>query len=165
MVTFLDSPIYCGSCGYDVRGLSTSICPECGRDLYEVGVRIPSRRGWLRRCFEVAYPVIAGLAPLLVFGYLASYLCPILVETDLDGSATYGRLGAYEEGIEIEYQARGRQLHWHWPIGDGRSHRRITEVDIRFLRTGPGTEPPNAGPINLLAVSPDAITFRGIQGD
>jgi hypothetical protein len=29
----------CGRCGYIVRGLARSICPECGSDLREVGVR------------------------------------------------------------------------------------------------------------------------------
>lgn len=28
----------CGHCGYDVRGLSTFICPECGNDLRSVGI-------------------------------------------------------------------------------------------------------------------------------
>ncbi len=31
----------CGHCGYDVRGLPTFICPECGRDLREVGILTP----------------------------------------------------------------------------------------------------------------------------
>src|ERR1700710_2036262 len=29
----------CGHCGYDVRGLPTFTCPECGSDLRQVGIR------------------------------------------------------------------------------------------------------------------------------
>lgn len=28
----------CGSCGYDVAGLETFVCPECGKDLRRVGI-------------------------------------------------------------------------------------------------------------------------------
>lgn len=31
----------CGNCGYCVRGISELICPECGSDLREVGIRTP----------------------------------------------------------------------------------------------------------------------------
>lgn len=31
----------CGHCGYDVRGLPTFICPECGKDLREAGILTP----------------------------------------------------------------------------------------------------------------------------
>lgn len=34
-----DKPVRsCGRCGYDVRGLTTFVCPECGSDLRTVGV-------------------------------------------------------------------------------------------------------------------------------
>jgi hypothetical protein len=35
------SPRACGRCGYDVRGLPTFACPECGSDLREVGIVAP----------------------------------------------------------------------------------------------------------------------------
>src|SRR2546425_8988559 len=28
----------CGNCGYNVRGLTTFICPGCGQDLRDVGI-------------------------------------------------------------------------------------------------------------------------------
>ncbi len=37
-----DEEARCGSCGYPTRGLPTSICPECGRDLNVVGTRRPT---------------------------------------------------------------------------------------------------------------------------
>ena len=33
----------CGHCGYSLRGLPSTICPECGSDTAVVGVRQPSR--------------------------------------------------------------------------------------------------------------------------
>lgn len=34
----------CGQCGYNVRGLSTFTCPECGSDLREVGIISPTAK-------------------------------------------------------------------------------------------------------------------------
>lgn len=31
----------CGACGYLAVGLTTSICPECGKDLADIGIRMP----------------------------------------------------------------------------------------------------------------------------
>jgi hypothetical protein len=42
-----DDHARCGHCGYPIRGLPTSICPECGADRNVVGVRRPS--GWNRQ--------------------------------------------------------------------------------------------------------------------
>jgi len=46
-----DAAPRCGHCGYDVRGLPSPVCPECGSDLRIVGVgrrRPPplSEAGW-----------------------------------------------------------------------------------------------------------------------
>lgn len=35
---------YCGHCGYGVRGMRNWECPECGKDLHEVGVITPAYR-------------------------------------------------------------------------------------------------------------------------
>jgi len=37
-----DEEARCGFCGYRTRGLPTSTCPECGRDLNVVGIRRPT---------------------------------------------------------------------------------------------------------------------------
>ena len=65
-----DAPILCGRCGYNVRGLPSDVCPECGGDLAVVGTRAGNRT-WTRRlshqCFywlaAVALPL--AVAPLL----------------------------------------------------------------------------------------------------
>jgi hypothetical protein len=48
----------CGACGYSVRGVQTTACPECGADLREAGI---ARRGGSNR---VALGIAAGVAAL-----------------------------------------------------------------------------------------------------
>ena len=44
----LGAEVLCGRCGYDVRGLPGTICPECGGDLAEVGRTTPRFRRWAK---------------------------------------------------------------------------------------------------------------------
>ena len=54
----------CGKCGYNVRGLPSSTCPECGSDLELVGrVPVNRQRGkTIRRAilFAVVLAIAAG---------------------------------------------------------------------------------------------------------
>ncbi len=49
--------VACGRCGYDVRGLPSDICPECGGDLNEVGRLAPQFRRW-----QAVPPLLRGVA-------------------------------------------------------------------------------------------------------
>jgi hypothetical protein len=44
-----DQPGKCGACGYQVRGIGSLNCPECGADLREVGITTRETGGslWL----------------------------------------------------------------------------------------------------------------------
>ena len=55
--------IGCAHCGYDVRGLPSDICPECGSDLNEVGRIAPQFRRW-----QAVPPLLRGLvfAPIVL---------------------------------------------------------------------------------------------------
>lgn len=63
----------CGRCGYRVKGLPTFICPECGSDLREVGIRggpgtsQPASRHWR--------------LPLLLAGWTLGLVCTAFVCT------------------------------------------------------------------------------------
>jgi hypothetical protein len=76
----------CGRCGYDVRGLPTFACPECGADLREVGIVAGEpphaaalffaavRRTWPRLLVAAiataaALAAAAGLAVALILSY------------------------------------------------------------------------------------------------
>jgi hypothetical protein len=66
------SDVPCPSCGYNLRGLTRDICPECGAR-FEIGlVNVPPRFGYLLALLAgclvmVALPVFA-LVELVVFG-------------------------------------------------------------------------------------------------
>jgi hypothetical protein len=49
----------CGKCGYGVRGLPTTTCPECGSDLREVGIVTPGVRSTLGPGMRLALWTIA----------------------------------------------------------------------------------------------------------
>lgn len=53
----------CGQCGYSLRGLPTTICPECGSDTAVVGTRRPSRNPGAARWIACAL----WIALLLIF--------------------------------------------------------------------------------------------------
>ena len=64
----------CGRCGYPARGLTTFICPECGSDLREVGIRTQAmRRAAGPIAIVVARTILVGV-PALVITALVSGL-------------------------------------------------------------------------------------------
>ena len=63
-----DAPQGCGNCGYNVRGLTTFKCPECGQDLREVGIDRKTALGpgfWVIM-FSLDFLIIAIVAVLIV---------------------------------------------------------------------------------------------------
>jgi class 3 adenylate cyclase len=74
----------CGRCGYDVRGLPTFFCPECGSDLREVGISSGTPPGLMtllilsiaasRRRMLVWSVVIVAVTLGVMFGALALVL-------------------------------------------------------------------------------------------
>lgn len=59
----------CGRCGYDVRGLPSSICPECGSDLKTVGIVEPGMAGRMTVGLRVLYwtLLVAIISPGVVW--------------------------------------------------------------------------------------------------
>ncbi len=56
----------CGACGYLVIGLTTRICPECGNDLSDVGIRMPGEARPMPRAlraflFTLVYWALAAI--------------------------------------------------------------------------------------------------------
>lgn len=63
-------PMSCGACGYQVQGLQSMSCPECGADLREVGiVPLDTGRGWST---PVVLIVIAVVMLVLAVLYLTA---------------------------------------------------------------------------------------------
>jgi class 3 adenylate cyclase len=60
----------CGHCGYAVTGLTTFICPECGRDLRVVGiVRAGAKRGIGRGPFMTLFRIVGWKLALFAIGF------------------------------------------------------------------------------------------------
>jgi hypothetical protein len=67
----------CGNCGYIVRGISGTICPECGRDLLEVGIIPPGGHKGFSRPTRVLLWTAISIAPAMLLGSIAGqYLSP-----------------------------------------------------------------------------------------
>src|SRR5688572_23757491 len=62
----------CGSCGYCVIGLETMTCPECGKDLREVGILTPGTAKPMSRGGRVFVWTLVSAAPLLIFSQVAA---------------------------------------------------------------------------------------------
>ena len=90
----------CGRCGYDVRGLPSAMCPECGGDLREVGVVGPATNGWaFRAAALVVYAFVALVSPLPIVAALA-LLLPTRATREFDRTLRLDRPG------EVSYDLR-----------------------------------------------------------
>jgi hypothetical protein len=62
----------CGFCGYIIRGIEGFICPECGRDLREVGIIPAGARRAMSNTVRLAVWTIAVVPPVLLLGAILS---------------------------------------------------------------------------------------------
>ena len=76
----------CDRCGYPARGLTTFICPECGSDLREVGIRTPAmRRAAGPIAIVIARTLLVGVPALVVTALLSG----ILTEQTAEGTMSF----------------------------------------------------------------------------
>ena len=135
----------CGQCGYNVTGLSTFTCPECGSDLRQVGIRSeagvavksgPSRTGLL---FQLS---LWGLAVISVLGLCAQSLFNLrwARPTAIVGLLKCNTPGRPYSAVSISYDA-------------------VNKVDVRISF-------PRKQPIDLRAdLQADRLTYRHLKGD
>ena len=72
----------CGACGYCVIGLEGMICPECGKDLREVGILTPGTAKPMSRGGRLlVWTLIAPLPALLIAQALANIVTPWVATT------------------------------------------------------------------------------------
>ena len=76
-----DDPL-CAKCGYCVRGLEGTICPECGGDLRVVGVLMPGAAVPMSRGKRLLiWTLAAPLPAFLLFGILSPIIIPQWIKT------------------------------------------------------------------------------------
>ena len=113
-------PILCGRCDYDVRGLPSTICPECGGDLRESGViREPRNRS-------------GELAALLVVAVVLGNMFAWPLSVLLGLAVAWLGLGGAEAVVVLSMLALNATLAtlvWHtWRTAGHRPRRRITSA-------------------------------------
>lgn len=65
----------CGQCGYQVRGLTTFTCPECGSDLREVGIRTAGSHAPLSPGLKaLIWTVLLPFPAILLSGFIAAMI-------------------------------------------------------------------------------------------
>lgn len=67
----------CGQCGYNVRGLSSFICPECGGDLRDVGIVKGGRTGG-KKWIHLLWIIPVWVVGCMLLGMLLTYLIDAL---------------------------------------------------------------------------------------
>src|SRR5437773_3273233 len=100
----------CGQCGYNVTGLSTFTCPECGSDLRQVGIRseagssVKSRPSRAVLLFQLS---LWGLVVILILGVCAQSLFDArwARPTSVVGQLKCDTPGRAYSGVSVSYDA------------------------------------------------------------
>lgn len=134
----------CGKCGYNIRGLPSPICPECGSDLRKVGTHPVSsetqRRYFMLVAFWLILCWIGGSIPLWLLGNL-----PALTYHSRRSNVIYsGPHSKAFRSVRIDYNLHG----YGRPPAKWRGGIKIT------LTPNSGTAAP------LLEVDPATLQFR-----
>jgi hypothetical protein len=108
----------CGQCGYNVRGLPTFTCPECGSDLRTVGIVTPGQRRPLGRLARAVIWTLILPVPALLISFV---LLVTVIPMTSDRSDTLDLLWkGSPSGPQVSLQAQGRALVTPLQRGRGR---------------------------------------------
>ena len=73
-----NGPMSCGACGYQVQGLQSLNCPECGADLREVGIVPLATRGkWSTPVVLIVIAVVSLVLFWLMVGIPSQTRMPV----------------------------------------------------------------------------------------
>jgi hypothetical protein len=101
----------CGKCGYCVRGLQASVCPECGSDLRKVGIRTGRSSRFILPLLRITiWSIILPVAAALVSALLFAYVLPVVRERHLQREFFSYRSPQTDNSLTIVQ--RGRELAW-----------------------------------------------------
>ena len=168
-----DDARLCGRCGYDVRGLPTTVCPECGGDLREVGTRRSGGRreaaAWLVSALGLA-GIVTIYGGTLVYGLMPErrVVRRLLVVDVTDGTGGAAAPGAFvvereTTRIRVPLTTRwwtARSVGRAWLRPAGRPGVRLAEypplTDAQRRALGPA-RPPDAATVAEAAAKFDPV--------
>jgi hypothetical protein len=105
----------CGRCGYNVRGLPTTSCPECGADLSSAGIAYDSDRRRRRRRLAAVTVAWTVLCPVvgwaLTFASMA-WLLPFRISERVEREIMATRQGVLVFGVHAKVTGR------RWVLGE-----------------------------------------------
>ena len=98
------APILCGRCGYDVRGLPSRVCPECGGDLSVVGVRRSDERRFVPPLVSKSLLLLLACVLIIVAGNLLAGLLPM---TFAESRKTVVRIERGDDVLRVFVEQQG----------------------------------------------------------
>jgi hypothetical protein len=149
----------CGRCGYLVAGLPGSVCPECGSDLFAVGIRMPSERPAMPRplravLFTLVFAAIVWLILPIIMPILPSwYSGASQVEMAYPRSQNYHSVSALASGEG--WSPAVKFDHVDLILAPRYEEPRTLRIDLR-----PGE---SATPVELSRQPEQSITLRDIR--
>jgi hypothetical protein len=132
----------CGKCGYCVRGLESSICPECGSDLRVVGILRPGVKPPMSRARKLL--VWSLLSPMPTV-FLAIVLMPLLGPQLL---RTSQRRVIFSQvpycNVIITANSEGKQLVFGNHQSPSAATQPVVKPELIFLSTNSATQSPQS---------------------
>lgn len=146
----------CAACRYDVRGLESFICPECGSDLREVGIITPDTPVGPGRGLAIArWTVLMLIAGPILASLIMWYIGPM--QTITSDSVQIAGLATSQPNDLIEVQRTSERTIWFAGFRSPRNQGAIdrSHDSVQITLTMPASF--GVGPLHL--ASPGEYTF------
>jgi len=140
----------CGRCGYNVSGLPTFTCPECGSDLRGVGIVTPGQRRPIGPWGRALLWTLILPAPALILSVAAAVFVLPLENTRSDKLTLASPPSGAYRGVELT--AGGRTLFWPWERSTRGQQMSLQHVTIHLERF--------VGAVNPLEIDLARMAYR-----
>ena len=118
----------CNRCGYSTRGLDSHICPECGTNLLETGVRVQGTSTNASIVKLILWTVAAIVIGSMIILMIDRYFSPKLVTKSKTISIIFS-----QTAVILRADLSQRVSRWHGSWDSGELVQESLPVDIRFM--------------------------------